>query len=310
MTRAFGIDISKWNTSTDGKITVNFDVIKAHSEKVIFIAARAGVSWSYEDPCFAYYWAEMDRIRVCRIAYHVPYFGESALAQMDFLFKILTNKVDWAHDNIALDLEVAGINTKGLITTTTLKCLEICKTRTGRYPIVYSRANWVDTYMNVAALPKLDWWLAQYRTALPSPLYTPEHPGPPRLPEGVSSYLIHQTGDRCKSIGSTARIYMDYNRWCGNNADVARYFGYSIFSDPKPEEDINPPPVEDEPIFQAKCIVGSLYKRSGPGISFPTVGYLVLGEVVNVYEERNDWYRIEKSEQVWCSGGAQYMQRL
>ena len=229
MTRAFGIDISKWNTSADGTVMVNFDVIKAHAEKVIFIAARAGVSWGYEDPCFAYYWAEMDRIRVCRIAYHVPYFGESDLAN--------------------------------------------------------------------------------YRTPLPYPLYTPEHPGPPMLPAGVSNYLIHQTGYRCKSIGASALYYMDYNRWNGNNADVARYFGYSIFSDPKPEEVIDPDPVEDEPFFQAKCIVASLYKRFGPGVSYPKEGYLVMGDIVNVYQVKVGWYHIEKAKQVWCSGGSQYMQK-
>ena len=107
-----------------------------------------------------------------RIAYHVLYFGESAVAQMDSLFKMLENKSDWAHDRVALDLEVAGINTRSRITSTTLNCLEICKSRTGRYPIVYSRASWVNSYLQVSDLPRLDWWLATYRK--PSLLH-PKH---------------------------------------------------------------------------------------------------------------------------------------
>jgi hypothetical protein len=59
MTRAFGIDISKWQTSSDGKRKVDFDVIKKHSEPVTFIAARAGSAANYVDPQFYYYWSTM-----------------------------------------------------------------------------------------------------------------------------------------------------------------------------------------------------------------------------------------------------------
>ena len=47
---AFGIDISRWNTSADGKKKVNFDTIAAHHPEVSFIAMRSGVSWGYQDP--------------------------------------------------------------------------------------------------------------------------------------------------------------------------------------------------------------------------------------------------------------------
>ena len=157
MARAFGIDISTHQANAEGTRRVNFDTIKNHAEPVSFIAARAGVSWGYRDPQFSYHWSQMSQLKIGRIAYHVLYFGESAVAQMDSLFKMLENKSDWTHDRIALDLEVAGINTRARITATTLNCLEICKTRTGRYPMVYSRANWVDANLQVADLPRLDW---------------------------------------------------------------------------------------------------------------------------------------------------------
>ena len=300
MARAFGIDISKYQASADGKKRMDFSKIVKHSEAVSFIAARAGVSWGYQDPQFSYHWSEMGKLKVGRIAYHVPYFGESAVAQMDALFKMLENKSDWKYDRIALDLEVAGINTKARITSTTLNCLEIVKSRSGRYPLVYSRANWVDQYLQVSDLPKLDWWLATYRKAAPSPFYTSEHPGPPYLPKGVSTYLIHQSGDHCKAIGA-ASYYMDYNRWNGDAAAVLSYFNNPTSAPTPPKPNLK---------FKAKCMVNSLRKRSGPGLTYSIIGNLSLGEVVSVYEEVDGWFRLDATADVWCSGAANYMQRL
>lgn len=301
MSRAFGIDISKHQASADGSKRMNFEAVRDHSEKVTFIASRAGVSWGYKDPQFNYHWAQSGQLKVGRIAYHVLYFGESAVAQMDSLFKMLENRSDFKHDRIALDLEVAGINTKSRITSTTLNCLEICRSRTGRYPMAYSRANWVDTYLSVADLPKIDWWLATYRKPAPAPLYTKEHPGPPYLPKGVSTYLIHQTGDKCRSIGAQSH-YMDYNRWNGDQTAVLKYFNNptdSIFSAPG-----------HRVLYKIKCMVNSLRKRSGPGTSHKVIGHMNIGDVASVYEEVDGWLRIDPVAQVWCSSASNYVQRL
>jgi len=300
MSRAFGIDISKYQSSQDGSKKMDFTAVQNHTKEVTFIAARGGISWGYTDPMFRYYWDEMKRIKVMRIVYHVLYFGESALAQMDSLFKMLDGRANFAHDRIALDLEVAGINTRSRITATTQKCLDICKARTGFFPIVYSRADWVNSYLSVSNLPTLDWWLATYRKPLLSPFYTQEHDGPPYLPKGVSTYLIHQTGDKCKSIGGVSH-YMDYNRWNGEKAEVLRYFG-------NPTGDVLPP--ENKVLFTAKCIVTALYKRSGPGPAFNVVGNLNLGDIVSVYEVKDGWYRVDPTAELWCSGKSTYLQRL
>jgi len=308
MTNTFGIDISKWNTSQDGLKVMDFDTVKAHEPKVTFVACRAGVSWGYKDPCFDYYWRELARVAIPRLAYHVPYFGESVTRQMDFLFSIVKS-VDWTHDRLVLDLEVAGDSSMMAITDTTLQMLNICKARIGRYPLVYSRATWVNQYLNASALPILDWWLAQYLYALPYPLYTPEHPGPPTLPRGVNTWLIHQTAEYGKSIGSPGNRRMDYNRWNGTEAGVLAYFGYAVEPEPVEPEPVEPP-MEVNVLFQAKCIIGSLYKRKGAGGTYPTAGYLVQGQVVSVYEIKNGWYRIDASQQIWCSGSPAYMQKL
>jgi GH25 family lysozyme M1 (1,4-beta-N-acetylmuramidase) len=218
---AFGIDISKWNYSADGSKKPDFMKIKATCN---FIAIRSGVSWGYADNWFSYSWQNTQNM--CRMAYHVLYFGENAQRQADNLFKIVT-PVDWAHDRLVLDLEVDGGNSKAKITQTTKDVMEICKARTGMYPILYSRANWIDLHLSLSDLPKADLWLAQYRYALPYPLYTPEASSPPALPTNVNRWLIHQTAEKYsgKEVGVSS-YYVDSNRWNGDVHSVLDYFGF------------------------------------------------------------------------------------
>ncbi|HOH92202.1 MAG TPA: GH25 family lysozyme [Anaerolineaceae bacterium] len=309
MTRAFGIDISKWQSSADGKRKMDFDAVTKHKEPVSFIAARAGIADDYEDSMFQYYWKEMKRIRSNRIAYHVLYFGINAVAQMDNLFGILKGKVDWNHDRIALDLEITDISQRGQYTQTTLDCLEICKQRTGRYPIAYSRAGWVNSHLNINDLPELDWWLAYYLRPNEYPDYTPEHPGPPLLPNGVSQYLIHQTSEKGKSIGAIGH-YMDYNRWNGDENSVAAYFGGpgSVAQD----EDTEIPDVtaQNQGLFQAQCMVFILFTRTGPSNTMPIIGRLRLGDVVTVFEEKDGWFRVHDKDSIWVQGKRFLMRRI
>ena len=221
---AFGIDISKYNTSPDGRHKPDFDVIAAHQPEVAFIAMRAGISWGYQDPWFAYYFAEAARIGRVRMAYHVLYPGESPIAQMDHFLRILGD-IPYDQVPLVLDCELHHNQSVSTITQCIAESVRILTRRTGQIPILYSRAGWVNQYMRAADLPRVHWWLAQYRYALPYPLYTPEFPSPPALPIGVSSWLIHQTASRGRSIGARAMHYMDYNRWNGSKADVLAFVG-------------------------------------------------------------------------------------
>jgi len=64
----------------------------------------------------------------------------------------------------------------------------------------------------------------------------------------------------------------------------------------------------EEPLFKAKCIVGALNVRVGPSTAFPKVDLLLNGDIVNVYEEDSNWFRIGKDR--WCSGYPQYMEKI
>jgi len=220
MTQAFGIDISKYNYSADGSKKPDFDKMKATCS---FVAVRAGISWGYADPWFAYSWEHLKGTP--RMAYHVPYFGENPTSQMDNFFKIVGN-ADWNTDRLVLDAELVHTNTKAQITRTTVDCMKLCKARTGRYPIIYSRAGWVNEHMSVIDMPEADWWLAQYLTPRVYPLFTPEKESPPLLPNGVTNWLIHQTAE--KQSGSAVGVvsyYVDTNRWNGDNDVMKAYFG-------------------------------------------------------------------------------------
>lgn len=224
---AFGIDLSKYNTSADGKKLVNFDTIAAHSPKVSFIGMRTSISWGYQDPWFSYYFQEAARIGRVRMPYHVIYPGESPANQMDNFFRIL-GEIDFKTVPLVLDLEIDHGYTPSRITQTTAECIRIITTRTGRIPIIYSRALWVNQFLRVAALPPVHWWLAQYRYSWPFPLFTPEFPCPPTLPPGVSSWSFHQTCQRGASIGATAMHYMDYNRFNGSEQELNQFASLTV----------------------------------------------------------------------------------
>jgi GH25 family lysozyme M1 (1,4-beta-N-acetylmuramidase) len=206
----------------DSKKLVNFDVIAAHDPEVVFIAMRAGISWGYQDPWFAYYFQEAGRIGCVRLAYHVLYPGEPAVRQMDNFFRILGD-IDFSQIPLVLDLELDHGQSVARITQTTSQSVNLIQNRTGRPALIYSRAGWVNQYLRVSDLPPVHWWLAQYRWLLPYPLATPEYPSPPALPKGVTTWLAHQTAARGLSIGAPAAHFMDYNRWNGDKAAVLSY---------------------------------------------------------------------------------------
>ncbi len=247
---AFGIDLSKYNTSEDGKKRVNFDVIAAHNPRVEFIGLRAGISWGYQDPWFSFYLAETQRIGRVAMPYHVLYPAQNAATQMDNFFRIL-GPLDFAHTPLTLDLELAHDQTIAVITKTAREAITLITQRTGRTPILYTRTNWANEHLRVGDLPPVHWWLAQYRYSLPAPLFTPEYPCPPKpLPQGVSTWHFHQTTQRGASIGAPAMRTMDYNRFNGTPAQFYAYVG-----SPRPKvEELVTCPLDGEPCSGGKIV--------------------------------------------------------
>lgn len=209
--KAFGIDVSRYQ----GKI--NWDFISRHQPKVVFAGIRATVSWGYTDSWFQHNWEEAKRVGVLRMAYHVVFPGENATRQMDSFLRLVG--LDTGELPLVLDVELDHGLSPSAISLNILRCAQIIESRTGRKPILYSRASWVNQFMAGASwLDQYDWWLAQY-------LSTPgEHPGPPNLPSGVKQWQIHQTTSHGSPIGVES-LQMDYDRWNGDESNVRKYAG-------------------------------------------------------------------------------------
>lgn len=298
MEHPFGIDISKYQYSADGKQKPNFDTVNA---TCAFVAVRAGISWGYTDPWFSYSW---EHLTVPRLAYHVVYPAEDSSRQMEHFLNIVQPEES---DRLVLDMELDHGQTKAKITDTLLSCAEFILEITGRYPIIYSRALWVDEHLAVGDLPQLDWWLAQYRKRLPAPLYTPELNPPPNLPIGVNKWLIHQTGE--KGNGGQVGVrsyYVDTNRFNGTQAELLAYFGHTE-DEPEPEPEPEPPV---EKLFDAKVVTtppNRLRTRYTPnGNLRPETDWFNSGDITPVYEAVSDWYRT--AVETWAS--AVWLQRV
>jgi len=181
--------------------------------------------------------------------------------------------------------------------------LQYVRERTGRYPMIYSRKSWIDPNLNLLELPPcVEYWLADYAPIPPGAAYAPEQTPPPRLPRGVTNWLIHQTGGYTPPLFNVASRTLDYDRWNGDEAAVRAYFGYTG-EEPAPPE----PPAEEVPLYKAVVVTtppNRLRVRFSPAGNFKR--WLQSGEEVDIYQELGDWRRIEADG--WSA--AEWLQRI
>lgn len=279
----FGIDISKHQG-----VGHNYALMQASTEYVLI---KATEGWSYTDNAFVRNWQGVSGHN--RGAYAYVWLDLDPLRQANHLIDTVTRAgANWHFDRLVLDLEKSGHGlNKAEVSRRVLVMMERIKDVTGRYPILYSRARWVDANMliNDSRLIYADWWLAYYRKALPDPQFTPEMPSPPPLPRGVRTWLIHQTSEKGngRAVGVVSR-YVDLNRWNGASMQVQAYFGRTV-TEPEPE-----PPVGEQPLYKvvARAPAG-LIVRQGAGTNYPKSRSLPFDTVVSVYERTSTgWLKI------------------
>jgi GH25 family lysozyme M1 (1,4-beta-N-acetylmuramidase) len=289
----FGVDISSYQGAN-----INYDLMK---QKTKFIAVRAGISWGFEDPVFAQSWQALKGHN--RIAYHVLYPSQDVTMQVDWLFDILSRAgFDPKTDRLAIDIELWQGQTPQRVTEATTQMYDQITQRTGRKPIIYSAAWFVNPRMIVT--PKLaaaDWWLANYPPKGSAPGV--EHPGPPILPRGITSYLIHQTSETGigKNVGLPSGA-IDTNRWNGTDDDVRAYFGLI-------EPPTEPPSDPDQPLYRAKVVAtAGLNVRACPSMTCQKLRMNPYGAVLDVFEERDGWSRVHGTKQEWSL--SQWLMRI
>jgi len=299
MTLPFGIDLSKHQGTND------YAKMRANTS---FVLVKATESWGYTDPMFYRNWTGL--IGHNRGAYCYVWLSDDPLRQANHLIDIVTQAgVDWRYDRLVLDLEKSGHGlSKAEVSRRVLVMMERIKEITGRYPILYSRAIWVNDNMLITdqRLVNADWWLATYRKTNPEPQYTPEAEPPPYLPKGVNRWLIHQTSshENGKRFG-VGSYYVDTNRFNGTKVELDNYFGLGEVVPPAmpPEPEL---PVE-KPLYRAKVTTtfpNRLRVRRTPNGVF--VRWLISGEQVDVWQETTGWARIGIGE--WVS--TDWIQRL
>lgn len=275
----YGVDISAYQGQIDFSKLL---------PKIDFLAARATISWGYSDKWFSRN-RQMSESKPF-VAYHVLYPGENINSQADNLLRVAPPD---KHIRYCIDSELDHGFSKGIITKAIRDISERMKRETGHYPMQYSRASWLNQFVSITDLPVLDWWLAQYLRATDGVTYTPEHQGPPTLPKGVNTWLIHQTGERGNGaehgVPASANRFIDTNRWNGSKDDILKYFGYKSEPEPDPE----PPVIIPEPAKQKAQVYAwatpYVNVRNKPSTSGTVVGKNYPNDIVDVVRNDGEW---------------------
>jgi len=213
--KPFGIDISRWQGN------INWDAIAINKRNVKFVGIRATISWGYVDSWFNRNWVESKRVGLYRAAYHVVYPGVTPSRQIDNFLKVVGD--DIGEFPLVLDIELSHNKPPSAIADTILQCATIIEAKTGKKPIMYSRASFIDHFVTGTKSPsawlnQYDWWLAHYLRS------GDEHPGPPKLPKGVirERCIIHQTTGTGEGFGIESKA-LDYNRWQFSQSHLDNY---------------------------------------------------------------------------------------
>lgn len=267
MTYPLGIDVSSYQRTMDWQRAIDTGA------KFAFCKASEGASWV--DPTFAYNWQELRRLGLPHGAYHF-FRPAQALSQIELFVDTVQPEEG---ERLVLDAENNGWLDKYAMTLRLKDALEIVKLRTGRYPIVYSRASWMNANLIMSHLPIVDYWLAQYLKPYPWPFFTGMFPTEKiDIPAGVSREQVkfHQGTDKGNGIRRGAQsLYIDMNHFIGTDDELSAYFGGVSVPEPEPEVGL----------YQARVTASVLNVRSSPEIADNVVGQLTEGAIVDVFEE-------------------------
>lgn len=185
----------------------NASVSDLNHVRLVFIRSSYGLLL---DPAFSVNWKSAGTFRMMRSSYHALYPQHDKMRQLDNWYR---QQPTLEVVPRVLDMEVSGNMTANFIADLVWSCIEIIHARDGKDPIIYSRANLINTWLaswTTEMLNRLYWWLAQY-------LFSgAEHPGPCTLPYRLqrSRVLIHQTSDHKTDFPDEAEsLSIDWNRW-------------------------------------------------------------------------------------------------
>lgn len=288
-----GVDVSHWNGFSD------FALMKSRGIKWgIFKGSDIGSDSKkgFVDDKAKYNYTEMGESGILRGAYHWldPRYGTPEY-QAEFYLENVYFKYPTELPAV-MDFEDNAVISWNDMLWRGQKWLEIVELETKRTPIVYTSNGFIANFVksNAGWLSKYPLWIAHYIQR-----------NYPTVPSPWKNALMWQYSDKGdypyyewnspKKYGrewGSGSSYLDMNWFMGTHKELLEFCEGTEVTPPEPTK----------PLFKAFCKAYTLYKRSGPSTSFPTVGHLKKRDIVDVYEVENGWYRIDPVKQVWCSG--------
>lgn len=185
--------------------------------------------------------------------------------------------------------------------------LNIVESATGRVPILYTARWYTDNFYSVdmAWMNRYPLWVAHYANV-----------SYPLLPKAWTDYMMWQYASNAsyphytKSGGNgydwgSQQKGLDMNWFKGTMDDLLRLAKGEapIVVDPPPDPD----PVI--PLFKGKVTATlGLRIRNKPAISGLQVGSLLYEQVVEIFAEKNGWYKISPTEEKWSLG--EYIEKI
>ena len=219
---------------------VNMQIVKDTSDGMLIM--RGGISWGYEDPKYRSYYKKAGNLKINRMVYFVIYPDQPLERQINNWLSIAPNM----HYPMIYDLELKRGMSNSHIGNQTWQACEIIKSRTGHYPLIYSRKNLLDSWLanwSTEQLNSVYYHLAQYLNDR-----SIEDTREIILPNRVNRnrVLFHQTCDKKPGPpGMVESTAVDYGRWLlteSFNDFAKRVWGV----DPEFEEEPVPDPISPE----------------------------------------------------------------
>lgn len=271
--RPLWFDISYWQRLIDAEAMVRAG---AHG-----CAVRSVVGSLYTDPYFSANWDVLGNSDLYRTGYGVYVPAQNWKIQLDNWYRVMPEREVVPR---VIDLEIVDAKVPyKKIADDMWSWVGSIRARDGVVPIIYSRKNlvdlWLVPYWTIEQLNSVWWWMAQYTKGK-----VIEHQGPPDMPKGVrrERVVLQQTADHKPSPpGVTSSKTMDYDRWeLGDERDMHKFIAlnWGVKDEPEPE----PEPVEGGLVY--KVMVDELNIRSGPSTSYPSIGKLAEGDLVEAVE--------------------------
>ena len=154
-----GIDVSHW----DG--TIDWGQVADGGQTFVFMKATEGTGFT--DPEFAANWQGAKAAGVARGAYHFFHSNVDPIQQADYFLSVAGN--DFSHDlPPMLDLEVTDNSTNAVVASTALAWLQHVQEVTGRAPVVYTSARFMNSIGNPSGFEAYPLFVANWQVTCPN----------------------------------------------------------------------------------------------------------------------------------------------